>query len=145
MNKVWNFFLTITILLSLTNSVVNAQKIAGQKGAKVYVSLTNTDDHTEDVKAQVVKQLQRWNYWTLTRSKNDADVVLLLNVQTHRGMTAWSWGGVTVKASAILKSSTGKVLWQSKTYKANPNGTNGFNTARSTASKIVAELQNHFN
>ncbi len=70
--------------------------------------------------------------------------MLLLEVQSHRGMTAWSWGGVTVKASARLENSAGEILWQSKTYKANPNGTNGFNTARATAGKIVNELQKRF-
>lgn len=145
MSKTFKILMTIAVLLFLNNRIAIAQKTAGQKGTKLYVNLTNKDDHTEDVKAQVIKQLQQWDYWKLTSTKNNADIILLLNVQTHRGMTAFSWGGVTVKASATLKDASGNTLWQSKTYKANPNGTNGFNTARSTANKIVTALQNHFN
>lgn len=133
----------LLLLLLLLNGIAYAQSDAS-RNHKVFVTSANKSEHAADVNDELVKQLKDWNYWVVTDKKNDADLLLYVNIQTHRGMTAWSWGGVTVRASASLQNLAGEDLWTSKEYKAPPNGTNGFNTARATAGKIIKEMQKRF-
>ncbi|MBZ4188354.1 hypothetical protein [Niabella beijingensis] len=133
----------LVILLILLPAGAFAQEGRPEKGAAVYV-VSNKDAHANDVKKELEHQLKEWGYWTIAGSKKNTAGTLRLQVQTHRGMTAWSWGGVTVRASVALEDAAGEVLWTSKEYKANPNGTNGFNTARATVEKIIREMQRSF-
>lgn len=133
----------LLLLLMLLSGLTYAQSDAS-RDRKVFVVSAGKGEHAADVNDEMVKQLKDWGYWKVTEKKSDADLLLYVNIQTHRGMTAWSWGGVTVRASASLQNKAGEELWTSKEYKTNPNGTNGFNTARATVGKIVKEMQKKF-
>ncbi|HEY0272825.1 MAG TPA: hypothetical protein VGC22_06540 [Chitinophaga sp.] len=135
-------FFLLALFLGGANGMAGRQGAA--KGKRLYVHLMNTQEHASDVKQHLVAGLQEWGYWKLVDSRKEADVILNLNVQSHRGVTAWSWGGVTVRASATLEDMQGQTIWQSREYKANPNGTNGFNTARATANKIINEMKKQY-
>ncbi|ANH81980.1 hypothetical protein A8C56_14275 [Niabella ginsenosidivorans] len=136
---------TVVLLITLLviGNTIKGQQFL-QQGSKIYVSSVNKQEHAGTVKDEMIRQLEEWGYWKVVRSKKEADLVLDLNVQTHRGMTAWSWGGVTVRAAASIEDPSGETLWQSREYRANPNGTNGFNTAQATVRKIVGEMQKRF-
>lgn len=120
-----------------------AQKSLSE-GSRVFVVMDNKGEHAQAVKAEFIKQLKDWGHWKVVQQKGAADYVINLDVATKRGMTAWSWGGVTVRASASIEDRLGEAIWQSKEFKSNPNGTNNFNTAKATIGKIVNEMKKHF-
>ena len=140
----WLKWIFLLIALWGRGNTAEAQHALTEQGKSIYISAANRQESAAAVKEEMVRQLEEWGYWKVVRSRKEADLVLNLNVQTHRGMTAWSWGGVTVRASASLEDPAGEILWQSREYKANPNGTNSFNTAQATVKKIVSEMQKRF-
>jgi len=132
-------FLLLAVLMA---GFCMAQTGRLQQGKKVFITTTaGGGTHEAAVKTELVKQLKEWGYWEAVPRRNTADLIVHLEVQTHRGVTAWSWGGVTTRATLLVEDRAGEPVWQSKQYKANPNGTNSFNTARATIGKIMKELK----
>lgn len=131
----------LLLLAILMAGFCMAQTSRLQKGKKVFIAAAAGGTHEATVTAELARQLKAWDFWQLTTRRSTADLIVHLEVQTHRGVTAWSWGGVTTKASLWIEDKAGETIWQSKQYKANPNGTNSFNTARATIGKIVKELK----
>jgi hypothetical protein len=128
------------ILFSLSAS---AQE-SSLEGKKIWLLVESKEEGSDKVKADLETRLEEWGYWELVSAKEDADLLLELNLDTYSGATAWSWGGLTVKASVELKDTSGEKIWGSKEYKASPNGTNGFNASRKTTGKIVGEMKKKF-
>ena len=77
-------------------------------------------------------------------SKQQADFIIKLTIESSKGITATSWGGTSVATSARLYDKNNKELWESDTYRVSPNGTNGFNAKKASARKLVKAFKKKF-
>lgn len=82
----------LTVFLLLAVSVCSAQTPNLQQGKKAFVVAATGDAHEAAVRSELVRQLKEWGYWQITTGRKQADLILHLEAQTHRGVTAWSWG-----------------------------------------------------
>lgn len=134
----------LVIMLMAFTGIVMAQENGIRKGQFVYIQQTSSNNNIKDLKAELISELNNWGYWKITSSKEDADLIFDLQVDSHRGMTMTSWGGQTVIASAVLSDKNGTQRWRSEGFKASPNGSNNFNAGGAAVRKLVKGLRKSF-
>lgn len=135
------FLLHLILLMSV--SVIIAQNNEGQKGSRVYI-LQSKKKGAAEVVNDFKEALRSWGYWKVVNTEKDADILIDVNVDTHRGVTWTSWGGKSVSVSATVLSKKKETIWRSHTYKRSPNGSNGFNSGEAVVRKVIAEMKKAF-
>ncbi|MEP6464677.1 MAG: hypothetical protein ABJB05_00165 [Parafilimonas sp.] len=135
----------LSVLLLATTFFSFAQDAALKKGNTVFVQQISANDNVKDYTNDFANELQDWGYWKITSSKDNADFIIDLNFDSHKGITLTSWGGESVMVSAKFHTKSGDKLFQTETYQASPNGSNGFNGGKSSIKKLIRGLKKHFN
>jgi len=132
------------LLLMISAPAAFAQTEVLQKGKAVYIQQASVNDEVKDYKEELKKQLEDWGYWKVVADKAAADFILDLNVDSHKGITATSWGGRTVIVDALLHTKDGEKLFQTEKHEVSPNGLNGFNGGKAAVKKLVKGLRKKF-
>ncbi|MBE7178642.1 MAG: hypothetical protein INR69_19740 [Mucilaginibacter polytrichastri] len=111
-----------------------------KKGQQVYVEMNSANENALEVKNTFTDGLKDWGYWTVVDDKSKAGLVIVLQAQASKGITATSWGGTSVAGNMLLLAGD-KTIWESDTFKSSPNGTNGFNSKKTVAKKMLRAVQ----
>lgn len=117
---------------------------AQSKGDKIYVENDTKNENVKEIITEFKNRLTDWGHWNVVSSKASADYIVKVNAQTSKGVRLTSWGGTSVDGSVELFDKQGKSVWLSDTYKSSPNGTNGFNSKRAVAKKLVNGLKKKY-
>ncbi|GAB3762634.1 hypothetical protein [Spirosoma pomorum] len=112
-----------------------------KKGNSVYVESSSKNPNVQETEQAFVAHLRESGLWTVTSSKQQANYVIKLDVETSKGIRLTSWGGTSVDCSAKIYDKNDAVVWESDTYKASPNGTNGFNAKKAAARKLANAIE----
>ncbi|GAB3334379.1 hypothetical protein GCM10027299_42550 [Larkinella ripae] len=115
-----------------------------KKGNTVYIESTTKNESSQETVNAFAENLKEQGYWQVASDKQAADFVIKLSVEASKGITATSWGGTSVACSAQVCDKSGSVLWESDTYKASPNGTNGFNAKKAAARKLAKAIEKKY-
>lgn len=136
----------IITLLLFTASYFSYSQSADviKKGNAVYVESNSSNDHTKQLKEELVNRLGEWDYWKITDDKKNADFVMEVEAEASKGITLTSWGGTSMIAKVKLNSKSGETIWESDGFKSSPNGSNGFNSTNSVSKKIIRALKKKF-
>jgi len=133
------------LILLIPTSATLAQSREAQKGSRVYILQSKEKGDIAGVVNDFKEGLRDWGYWKIANSEKEADLLIDINADTHRGMTWTSWGGKSVSISATILSKDKETIWRSHTYKRSPNGSNGFNSGGAVVKKVIAEMKKEFN
>ncbi|GAB3428938.1 hypothetical protein GCM10027516_35810 [Niabella aquatica] len=121
-----------------------AQNKEAQRGNRVYILQSKEKGDIGGVVNDFKEALRNWSYWKVVNSEKEADILIDVNIDTHRGVTWTSWGGKSVSISATVLSKEKETIWRSHTYKRSPNGSNGFNSGEAVVRKVIAEMKKAF-
>ena len=128
--------------------MVAVVRVQGQtntaQGAKLYVENTAKNEKAVKTTDEVKQRLEEWGYWQLVDRAADADYTLKLEVAATKGITATSWGGNSYELTAQMLDKKHDVIWESNTYRATPNGTNGFNAGKAVTKKLIRDLKKQY-
>lgn len=111
---------------------------------KLFIEVDSKNEQVLKTAEELANRLAEWNYWTLVSTSDKADLLLKMNVEASKGITATSWGGTSYALTAKIVDKKGEVLWESTTYKASPNGTNGFNAGKAVVKKLMRDLKKRY-
>lgn len=137
--KIWISFLLLVSSLALAQSEEPLKK-----GNTVYVESLSKNENSQETLKAFVDQLQEWGYWKVAANKSSADFIIKLNLEASRGIRVTSWGGTSMACSARFYDKSDALLWETDTYRASPNGTNGFNAKRAAARKLVNAIEKKY-
>lgn len=123
-----------------------AQDLAAvSKDSKVFVENDSKNENAVKTIEELLGRLNEWGYWKMVNDPEDADFKLKVNISASKGITATSWGGTSYELVGKLIDKKGAVIWESNTYKASPNGTNGFNAGKAVVKKLMRDLKKKVN
>ncbi|MBE7178017.1 MAG: hypothetical protein INR69_16560 [Mucilaginibacter polytrichastri] len=111
------------------------------QGKSIFVELSSKNESANEAKTEIIDRLNEWKHWTVTEDRSAADLIAKLDIEASKGITATSWGGTSIGGKVTITDKGDKVLWESDTYKSSPNGTNGFNSKKAVANKIIRALK----
>lgn len=114
------------------------------KDSKVFVENSSKNENAAKTTGELVNRLNEWAYWNVVDSPEDADFKINVDISVSKGITATSWGGTSYELTAKLIDGKDKIIWESNTYKASPNGTNGFNAGKAVVKKLMRDLRKKF-
>ncbi|WP_421826100.1 hypothetical protein [Larkinella sp.] len=137
--KIWICFLLLVSSVALAQSGEPFKK-----GNTVYIESLSKNENSQETHKAFVDQLQEWGYWKVTFDKSSADFIIKLNLEASKGITATSWGGTSMACSARFYDKSDALRWETDTYKASPNGTNGFNAKRAAVRKLVNAIEKKY-
>lgn len=127
--------------LILSIGLLSAQTSFPEAGKKIYINEDEEVKESIEVKVEMVSQLQEWGYWTIVDNQKEADLIMTIPIITKRGMTATSWGGLTLTANAEIADASGQHIWKSKKYKTSPTMYNGYSPVKAGIGKLVKEMK----
>lgn len=134
-----------TLLLFATTYFSYAQTAdVIKKENTVYVESNSSNDHAKQLKDELISRLTEWGYWKITDNKKSADFIMEVEAEASKGITMTSFGGTSVMAKVKLNSKSGDTIWESDGFRSSPNGSNGFNSTKAVAKKIVRALKKKF-
>lgn len=137
--------LTFILCLFCFASVAFSQSTdALKKGNAVYIECSSHNDNAKKLQEDITSRMKEWGYWKIASDKQQADFIMELDAEASKGITLTSWGGTSMHAKVALNSKDGKNLWESNEYQSSPNGTNGFNSVKAVAKKILRGLEKKF-
>lgn len=114
------------------------------KDRKVFVENSSKNENAVKTTDELLNRLNEWAYWKVVDNPENADFKLNVDISASKGITATSWGGTSYELTAKLIDKEDKITWESNTYKASPNGTNGFNAGKAVVKKLMRDLKKKF-
>jgi hypothetical protein len=132
----------LIFFLLLVSSTVAAQPgDLFKKGNTVYLEPSSKNPNIQETEQAFLENLRESGTWTMVANKQQANYVIKLDVETSKGIRLTSWGGTSVDCRAKIYDKNDTVVWESDTYKASPNGTNGFNAKKAAARKLANAIE----
>lgn len=115
-----------------------------EKKEKLFIEIDSKNEQVLKTAEELSERLSEWNYWHLVSSPDESDLRMRLHVEASKGITATSWGGTSYALHAKIIDQKGEVIWESTTYRASPNGTNGFNAGKAVVKKLIRDLKRKY-
>lgn len=131
-------FLLIAGVLFAQGNEVQEQK------ENLFIEVNSKNEQVLKTADELSERLKEWNYWHLVSAPEQSDLQMRVHIEASKGITATSWGGTSYALSAKIIDQKGEVLWESTTYKASPNGTNGFNAGKAVLKKLMRDLKKKY-
>lgn len=97
------------------------------KGNKVFIECPDND--AQQAEKQFVNNLREWGYWTVVKTKDEADFKIVLNVIPKAMSVKLGW--------IALQTNDGKTIKESDKFKASPTVFNGYNSYNEMSDKLV--------